>query len=411
MAEVHAGSWFGLPDFGITEGIGRVLGAGSTPQGGSDIIPNRTTSTPPPQTPPPQNRPPGGGTGGSTATVTGGSAQPTFNPDAERDARASAAASQQSTRESQIRSNIEGAYQPIFAELDRQIGMVPGQRAELEATVNTLAGQQQADVASQKAQSEKQVEGFKGDEAGRRTESVRDLGENIRNLLQGAAFYLGARGAQDSSAVGAASEAITQRGQKDMTKIASVYNSAISALDQKLVQITDLANDQLRKIDDFKTNKLSEVATWATERINNLLGQKASATGEKARALAQMIEQTQQQFISRLQQLDDDVYNYKTAVSTWQTQRAAEMEDFRTKYQIASQYSSNTSPQYQSLLESLPGQFSLTGQTSQTPTGPVGPGKAGATATDLMGSITSAIRPEEQRGFTIADTGRTQVQA
>lgn len=34
----HPGSWFGLPDYGITEAIGKVLGSSTTSQGGSNII-------------------------------------------------------------------------------------------------------------------------------------------------------------------------------------------------------------------------------------------------------------------------------------------------------------------------------------------------------------------------------------
>ena len=36
----HSGSWFGLPDFGITEAIGSAVGAGRTAQGGSNVLGN-----------------------------------------------------------------------------------------------------------------------------------------------------------------------------------------------------------------------------------------------------------------------------------------------------------------------------------------------------------------------------------
>lgn len=38
MADVHPGSWFGLPDFGITEAISNALGGGRTAQGGSNLV-------------------------------------------------------------------------------------------------------------------------------------------------------------------------------------------------------------------------------------------------------------------------------------------------------------------------------------------------------------------------------------
>ena len=41
---MHPGSWFGLPDFGLTEWAGSLLGANKTNQGGSDILPNTPTN-------------------------------------------------------------------------------------------------------------------------------------------------------------------------------------------------------------------------------------------------------------------------------------------------------------------------------------------------------------------------------
>lgn len=78
---IHAGSWMGLPDFGITEKIGSLFGAPRTSQGGSNLIGGNDVQTlgtsnyvPPqfgPQQPPPINYPPGGGGG------TGGGGSPT----------------------------------------------------------------------------------------------------------------------------------------------------------------------------------------------------------------------------------------------------------------------------------------------------------------------------------------------
>lgn len=46
MTQPHAGSWFGLPDFGVTEAIGGFLGSPKTAQGGSNILgPQQKAST------------------------------------------------------------------------------------------------------------------------------------------------------------------------------------------------------------------------------------------------------------------------------------------------------------------------------------------------------------------------------
>lgn len=43
---IHAGSWFGLPDYGITEKIGSMIGAPRTAQGGSNLLGGQKAASP-----------------------------------------------------------------------------------------------------------------------------------------------------------------------------------------------------------------------------------------------------------------------------------------------------------------------------------------------------------------------------
>ncbi len=372
MAAVHTGSW-GLPDFGITEAVGKLLGSPTTSQGGSNIIGGQKVQTPPPKTPPQTKTtttaPKGGSTGGTQPTGAPNNSQNSFNIDTEAANREAAARAQEEQRINQIRSNISGAYDPVFGELDRQLGHVPGQQDALSTSVNTLSDQQTGYVNTEEQNNTAKLEGSKANEQANAKSAFTDLSDNIRNLLQGAQFYLGSRGASDSSAAGAASEAIIQSADKTRGKILQTRNQALSAIDGKINDVQQLASTQRTKINDYKTNKLQEIVQWGVDRVNELNTQKAGAEGQKASAIANLIENTQQEFMARLQKLDDDVFNYKQSVDTWEKQRAADLEDFKTKYDIAAQYQSNTPGTLQNIFSQIDKTFTpITSGGAPTPT-------------------------------------------
>ena len=271
---------------------------------------------------------------------------PTFDPQAEANRLAEEERQRSESSEGRVRSAINQAYEPIFAELDRQIGIVPEQKGALETQVGSLATSQRTDVGEQETQRTGELETTKGTEIERGKSALRDLDQNIRNALLSKSFYFGSLGAGDSSATGQASEAVTRAGLRARGGILEVRNTALTELDSKIQQVKDTSQTQLRKIDEWRSTKLFEVGQWAFDRINTLNSEKATAQGRRGEAIANLIQNTESDFIARLRQLDDAVFNYKSTVQQWQDKRAGELEDFKTKLSISSQYTSGTASKY-----------------------------------------------------------------
>lgn len=335
-----------FPDLKISEGLraaGNLLApaahAGSIQ--GASTGPTATTQYSSPAGP---ARPTSGGSRTSTPQTTQNTQS--FDPRAEADRLAGEERARKEEAERRIRAEIDSAYQPIFDELDRQVGLVPGQKLELEGQVGNLSKGQVADVEEGRASRIKDLEGNKTTEVERGKGALRNLEQNMRDALEARSFYFGSLGAGDSSAPLKASEAITRAGLRARGGILETRNQALSEIDGKIEGVKDTADTQLRKIDEWKSNKLFEVGQWAVDRINELNTEKATASGRKGEAIANLITQTETEFVNRLRQLDDAVFNYRSTVQQWQDQRAAELEDYKTKLSLSSAYSSQTSPKY-----------------------------------------------------------------
>lgn len=288
------------------------------------------------QTPPPGNKNTGGGLRSLAPQVAGAQ---TNVAEQNRSDQSALEAQYRSEQEARQREAIGASFDPVFAELDRQIGLLPDQRSQFENQVASLASQQEQDANTERERGITQLDQSKKEvEQGARS-SLQNLEEDIRNQLLAQQFYFGARGAADSSAPLVASEAVARAGLKSRGQVLGAKGNALNQIELKKTDVNNLASDQLSKIDRWKGDKLFEVGQWYTNQLNQLNAEKANAGAERGKAIANLVSNLDQQFYGRLRQLDDAVSNYKTSVSTWQMQRAAELEDFKTKLGLSAAYS------------------------------------------------------------------------
>jgi hypothetical protein len=226
-------------------------------------------------------------------------------------------------------------YDPIFAELDKQIGLIPEWRAEMEKGIEQLVGTQRAGVETERMGGVRRLEAAGEEEKGRAKSTLRDLEQDIRNQLQARAIYFGSIGAAESSAPLMASEAITKAGLKARSGVLTARNQALNQIALKIQDVNDLATTQLQKIEEWKGTKLYEIGQWAYNRLSELGTTKGQAATQQKQEIAQ-----------RLQQLDDAVTTYRQSIDAWKMQRQADLEDWAKGIQMRAQYTSTTSPAY-----------------------------------------------------------------
>jgi len=248
------------------------------------------------------------------------------------------AAGARSTAQSSYDKNsayLKGIYRDaegdITKNLDFQLSNLPGQQALLESNIEDQIGAGRADIESQRSGL---LSGLAGQTEGVQQQgksSMRELAENQRQTMQATGQYIGNLGGGDSSAVGAASNAIGRQGLKQQGRILEQQSQALQVIESKKFDVDRISNDALNKLESDKRQKLNELAVWASQTMGELQNSKANATSQGKMQLAQAEMGLRENLTNRLFQIDDEVRSQANSVSMWQQQRQAEMEDYRTK--------------------------------------------------------------------------------
>lgn len=267
----------------------------------------------------------GGGTGGSggTAGVAGSANALAANATSQEEqyaaAQAAKAAADKAALEEQTRNDINAEYEPIFAELDRRLGTLPGQKAADEAFINDSAVDQKKTIDMQKDQST-------GQATQNAAKTVRDLEENTNNLINAQLMRLGA--GADGSAGLYGSEIITRQGTRERGNV-------LNQRDQILANINNIATTESNKIETWKKTKLYEATQFYNSKIDEINGQKAQAGSDKARALTELRKGLATDYINRVRELDDQVASWKQGINQWAIERQASIEDARNSISSA----------------------------------------------------------------------------
>ena len=226
------------------------------------------------------------------------------------------------------RRRAEEAFAPIFSELDRQIGLLPQQRKEYEQQIENLYGTQIAEAEAAKKRELGALETAKTEEMERSKQSLRDLAENVRDLLSAAANVWGG-----SSAIPAVTGGIARRTSKERGRLLRERNAALAEIGRKHAEVENLYNVQAQKIDAWRANKLLEVAQQIREMERAIRGQKAEIQANMRLDALNWARQ-------RLAQIDAENRAYKRAIDSWKMQRQAELEDWLTKLKATAAYES-----------------------------------------------------------------------
>jgi hypothetical protein len=289
------------------------------------------------------------GSSGSSSSSSGGSSKKAAAEkaaEAEKKAAAEAEAERIAEWEKEQRGEISSAYDDIFSQLDALLGQYPGQKQEMLGHVDTMADAQRGIVESERARGVQTLEGQRAKQQDLAKSSLRNLEEDIRNSLTAAGRYLGVRGAGDSSAAGQMSEALAKAGQKARSGVLQTRDQAIAEIGQRISEVGQIASEQLLKVDQFKAEKALDIANFFQSKIEALEAERRSATAQRGQALANIIQNTQGQFIESMRALDAETRNYKQSIDMWQMQRAAEMEDYASKLALQESYSGASSADY-----------------------------------------------------------------
>ena len=229
------------------------------------------------------------------------------------------------------RNAFNNAYAPLFAQLDAMAGLIPQQQQQREQGIQNMYGSQVGEIQGARDSAMAGLDVSKQQVAQRQAKSVRDLQENMRNLLQAGNIQLGVGGAGDSSAKDMLSFALSKAAGRSGADISNQAQAMYTDIDMLGNQIKATYDDNLAKLATWRDNNLSEVTKWAQEMLMNIESQKATARGQQAAALAANETNIINNALSRLQQIDDQVSTWNKGIQEWALNRMAQIDDAKAK--------------------------------------------------------------------------------
>lgn len=361
---VHAGSWFGLPDFGVTEAIGGLFGAPKTSQGGSNIIGPQNASAGP------QYAQPANG-GGYATFVNGGQNVIAKSPTSTGGSAAkSAPTSSGSNAPDPFLQIINDAYNSRIGDLNNQEGTLRSNQDSILGDISSSYDTSKGTLGTNLNQSNTQLDTAE-QQGGKRQQDALVAARRLYNeLIQGGQQRFGG-----ASSAGEAYGALTGRElQRNDQQINTDYNTFMGQVSTARQTVKAKYDDAVAQLETQKNQALNQANRDFQDKLAQINSLRSQAAGDKA-----------SQQLSALQELRNQIYNINLqtaqnsqALNSFKTQAEQQLADATNAFGL-SQQQANTGLQAFGENTSTNPNTGLTMNTggassSFTPTGAIGAG-------------------------------------
>lgn len=291
MALPHAGSWAGLPDFGITEAIGDFLGAPRNAQGGSqnrNIVPtainnyqNQAAYNPPvvQQTPYTQNttKPagdvlslqtgPAGTPGGTSPIPTPG---PTPTPTAPSGP----------SGQDQLSAELDAIFNPVFSALQGQEDTLRQNYAPVEGQIQSESTLAQQSLADQQASGLRELAGQETAAGERKTDALSSAARLFNDLQRGGQQRFGG-----SSSAGEAFQTLTaQEQQRRQGDIFKTFEQAMQQVGTFKANLMDKYQTAVKEVTLQTQKAITDAQAQFRDALQSINSARYQAQADKATA-------------------------------------------------------------------------------------------------------------------------------
>ena len=371
------GTWFGLPDFGITERLtggqwggtalnnpsiaspGNILSPTSVPNPSGQMgttgnpIPGTFSSTPGGQV---AGASTGGGGGGESQLQT--LAKTDRNPIQEQEYQA---LSSGGLNTGAITNQINSGYDAYFNQLnDIMNSNLPQQQQTLLAGAESQYGQGVNSLDTQRTLQQQGLTEQKGTVQTQQKKTLADITNNLRNAYMAGNIYLGARGAGDSSAANQYSYALTKLGSQQRGNVAGQYADIQNQIMGRENALATTYSGALKDLEFQKTQRVQEVSQWFLEQQNALKQAIASGELSKSTDLTNYSKELLNMAQAQLQTTQQEIANKRSMLDQWAMNNATTIEGLKSNLQQVGSQVSYQNPTAQP----ISGNIGTTGSTS-----------------------------------------------
>ena len=236
-------------------------------------------------------------------------------------------------KEAAMRSGIAQKYQGLYADFDRKLGLLPEQKAGYDADVERMVNliKAEAGVAETKATGAySEAESKALSQSGK---SLRELAESGRGILGAIANIYGG-----SAVTPYITSAVTKQITKQRGEIFRQRDEFLQGIESQKANLVKEIGLENTKIETWKQSQLKSIADWLRTKTDELDTQKSGASQAEIADLQDFESQLFADAQTRLLNLDSMVWEGKQALNLYQVQTATELNAYKQKLEMASQY-------------------------------------------------------------------------
>jgi hypothetical protein len=317
---------------------------------------------------------------GTSGSVLGANTASTPTQQTTEPSQPSGPSAEEIYRQQQV-NNISNKWDSYFGSLDNMMGQLPGQVDLLKENANIQAGQQVSDLTASTDQNKADLTKQIGQAETGQVKTLKDVSDNIRNLMQAGNTYLGSKGAGDSSAVNQYAYALTKLGSKARGDVMSQTKTIIDNINDRLAKVGNIFTQEKNRVESEKNLQMNNIAQWLVDQQRTI---------EQAKAQGQLDKGTD------IQALTDNLYNVAV-------QKATQYENFyNEKIGALQEWAMNSSTSLKEAQSKMSGyaDFLAPAQTYQSISGTPQVSQPGSAGVQYGGY--SGFTDEEKRRLGIA---------
>lgn len=232
--------------------------------------------------------------------------------------------------EAKIRGDIESGYGQYASGLQGLQSTYETSRDEALSSAGKTYDQIFGGLSDQRTANLEKLQAGKQEVNARTASSIKDLQNNLQNVLRGATMQFGAMGAGDTSATRTMLPyAYTKLAGAQEGNIRGQGNDQLFQIDQEQRDTELNFTNMWRQTEVDKETNLQGIRDYYGEAIRNVQSEMARAPLAKQQALAQLNQSLFSEALQNLRQLESEDRQQKENLRSWATSRMSELNNLK----------------------------------------------------------------------------------
>lgn len=241
-----------------------------------------------------------------------------------------------------MRSQIDSGYNSYFSELDNMLGGLDAQRQAQENIANNSFNSNVTDLGLQRTQNLNELGTQERKTEESQVKTLKDISNNIRNLMQAGNTYLGARGAGDSSAVNQYGYALTKLGSQQRGDVMGQTRQIMSDINDRKSRLDNVFMQEKNRLTVEKDNAIQGVASWFADAQNQLRQAKAQGQLNKSQDLQALTTNLYNQAVQQLANIQNQTAQRQAQLESWALNNSKSLAEAKANLAGIAKYSAPT---------------------------------------------------------------------